>query len=317
MDEYLANFCDDELLSVFRSCRELVGPEVLLFDRAVLLWYCLVSARPDLVPQDWELPLEDIRAFDRTLHSQPLGQVGLPEVMHYWELLAQSLDQPLGVTELSQDLLGSLEIALLYWRHGFFPPAFTDRTDFPILPRFEWRQPGAVTAFAQWRRPMNPMVQMLEGLLEPRFQESLQEERLAVSDSLRRDTQGGRQVLTRLVEFCAQENLIPEPAHLSWAVLTCPGLKLPLPAEVLTGLKEVLQKDVLGTLPAQQVSVAENRLVAGGKTLLDLESTQAEAERVLGRGRVGRWIPREQEWIRVCFDQSALVSIEAKTSPVR
>ena len=311
LEEYLGNFCDSELLGVFRSCRDLVGPDGDLFDRAVLLWYCLVRARPDLVPQDWELPLDDILAFDRYLHSQPLGQAGLPEVMHYWEALAQSREEPLGVADLAQDLMSSLEIALLYWWKQSFPPNFLDRIDFQMRPRFYWRQPGAVTASAQWRRPMNPMVQLLEGLLEPRFQVNLQVESQAVSDSLRRDTQGGREVLTHLVEFCAQENLIPEPAHLSWAVLTCPGLKLPLSKNLLDGLRKVLRKDVLGILPDLGVSVHEDRLIVPGETVLDRESSYAEAERILGRGRVGRWIPRAQGWIRVRFDQSLLVSIEA------
>jgi len=311
MEEYLANFCDDELLGVFRSCRELVGPDELLFDRSVLLWYCLARSRPDLVPEGWELPLEDIRAFDGYLHSQPLGRVGLPEMMHYWELLAQSREEPLGVAEVAQDLLRSLEIALLYWRHGYFPPKFLDRVDFQMKPRFYWREPGAVTASAQWRRPMNPMVQLLEGLLEPRFQASLQSERQLVTDTLRLDTQGGRAVLTQLVEFCAQENLLPEPAHLSWAVLTCPGLKLPLAEDSLDGLREILRKDLLGILPESEVSVSNDCLVVAGETMLDRQSSYAEAERVLGHGRVGRWIPRAQGWIRVCFDQSLLVSIEA------
>ncbi len=312
LERYLANFCDPELQGVFRACRELIGPDGTIFDRALLLWYCLVQARPDLVPPDWELPLEDVLAFDRTLQAQPLGQAGLPEVEHYWELLAQSKGEPLGVTELAQDLLGSLEIALLYWQHGFFPPPFADRMDFPMRPRFDWRQPGAVTALAEWRRPMSPVVQLLEGLLEPRFQDSLQSERQEVLDALSRDTQGGKAVLTRLVEFCSQHNLIPEPAHLSWAVLTCPGLKLPLSENTMATLKEILRADVLGTLPDHGVSAAENRLQTAAQTLLDRDSTYADAERVLGRGRVGRWIPRTQGWIRVCFDQSLLVSIETK-----
>lgn len=302
LERYLGNFCDPELQGVFRSCRELLGPSGSIFDRALLLWHCLLQVRPDLVPGDWELPLDDILTFDRTLQAQPLGQSGLPEVEHYWELLAQSQDEPLGVTELAQDLLGSLEIALLYWQHGFFPPPFTDRTDFKMRPRFNWREPGAVTARDQWKRPMNPTVQLLEGLLEPRFLATLQTERQEVLAALSRDTQGGRTVLKRLVEFCAHHNLIPEPAHLSWAVLTCPGLKLPLSESCLTTLRETLRADVLGTLPEQ----------AAVETLLDRHSSYADAERVLGHGRVGRWIPRPQGWVRVCFDQSLLVSIETK-----
>jgi len=118
--------------------------------------------------------------------------------------------------------------------------------------------------------------------------------------------------------------LEPAPIHLSLTALSHinPFLETFLSPSEIEDLRTKLEEEVLGRLPRSRwlvdglspsvsnPSVAGRRLTRGEELLLGPESRYDEAEKLLGRGRVGRWLEGDFGRLRVTFDQSVLESIE-------
>lgn len=306
-EAWLRKYCDSQLICAFKLYWDLAGTEAHVFDQPVLLWHCLLQVKPEILDPAWSLPLDDVLTFSALLQSQPLGSDGAALSLGFSEGQA-----PFVIEDVFGQLLASLEIALLYWWVGRYPPPCSLGLLHSMYGSIFWRRPGAATASAHEHRSITPLHMLLEGLNEVRFQVPYRTQREQMISLLHDSGETGLDrdamaVLQELVRLCMQHNLVPSPIHLSLAALSCPTLPYKLPSDVA----EDLERECLGRLPRQGLSaVKPDLLMCHDQVLLSRDSTYAQAENLLGRGRVGRWVPHPEGWLRVRFDQSLLVRVE-------
>lgn len=315
-DDGYRQYCEPPLYRALEAFWELAGEEVSPCRYPVWLWYSVLQEQPDLLEHRWHLPSREVLAFARLLVTQPLGRAGTGWSSQALYVISNP-EEKVSIASDFAELHLALEVVLLYWWLGRYPLPQPETVS--LMGSQFWRCPGARTASAHNHRSIVPMHMLLEGLNEPRCQLAHRGEReLAVRlvDSNDRQEVGltseAMAVLRHLAELCLQHNLRPTPIHLSWAALTCPELLQAWPAR-LSALTQTFERECLGSLPSGGcLKVATQQLVWDDQVLLHPSSTYDEAENLLGKGRVGLWIPRPDGWLRVRFDQSLLHSIQWK-----
>jgi len=272
-------------------------------EQPLLLFYALLQLHPEL-PFG---PLDGAQAllFARMMDSQA-GSVTLSNSVE--QLFSQLVQHP--------------DVIQLYWWQGQFAPQ--PDTEQAAAANPFWRCPGGTHALLYGHEEIRPLHQFLEGLGEARYQsrfaplrkqifkQARRREPLFLAWSELRLSEQAAEVLRELVVGCLHWNAEPTPVHLALSALSHlePFLQTFMGKEQLDQLQCDLEEEVLGRLPRSRWQLEGLSLTRRGELLLGPESRYHEAERLLGRGRVGRWLEGEFGRLRVTFDQSVLESIE-------
>ncbi|MBX3169541.1 MAG: hypothetical protein KF760_19220 [Candidatus Eremiobacteraeota bacterium] len=282
------------------------------------LFYALLQLHPELPfgPVDSEQTL----LFARMLQAQNEGATAFA--------LA---DTPI---QAFHQLVQHPEVVQLYWWQGQFAPIPSGEQAAAANPF--WRCPGGTQALLYGHAQVRPLHQFLEGLSEARYQSSFAALRKQIFKQAERreplflrwseleQSPEAAEVLRELVVGCLHWGAEPTPIHLSLIAFshTIPFLESFLGPAELESLRRELEDEVLGRLPRSRwlldgltpddanPSVIGTRLTRGSELLLGPESRYDEAEKLLGRGRVGRWLEGEFGRLKVTFDQSVLETIE-------
>lgn len=310
MEEWVEKYCHPELIRVLQRFEEIAGADELYVDHPCLLYFCLLEADPSLQPEGEPLPLELVREFAETLSKSPRGS-------GHWYFSGEEgvLIKPADVLD---EIVDCFEVVLLYWWLGRFPSALITRPRGLSRGKLWWSRPGEMAASSLNQSEIRPLHLLLDALQDPSLLADYAPQRRQISGWLRGDGQPGwnaqsKAVMRYFVNLCVLHNLFPNRINLALAVLSIPDLDDPLLDHMQAELQPAFEKMALGRLPYQPL-VLEGplQLVCDGQVLLHPESSFAQAEELLGRGRVGRWIPRKQGWLRVEFDQSLLSKIELR-----
>jgi len=272
-------------------------------EQPLLLFYALLQLHPELPfgPLDGDQTL----LFARMLESH-----------------ADSFPIPDSVEQLFSQLVQHPDVIQLYWWQGQFAPPSDEEQAAAANPF--WRCPGGTQALLYGHEEIRPLHQFLEGLSEARYQsrfaplrkeifkQAQRREPLFLAWSELRMSEEAAEVLRELVMGCLHWNAEPTPVHLGLSALSHvePFLQTFMAREQLDQLRTELEEEVLGSLPRSRWQLEGRSLTRGGELLLGPESRYHEAEKLLGRGRVGRWLEGEFGRLRVTFDQSVLESIE-------
>lgn len=272
-------------------------------EQPLLLFYALLQRHPEL----------------------PFGPLDGEQVLlfaHMMESQAGSIQLPDSVEQLFSQLVQHPDIIQLYWWQGQFAPP-SDGEQAAAANPF-WRCPGGTQALLYGHEVIRPLHQFLEGISEARYQSNFAPLRKQIfKQAQRREplflawselsmSEEATEVLRELVMSCLHWNAEPTPVHLGLSALSHvePFLQTFLSEETVNQLRSDLEEEVLGRLPRSRWQLDGLSLTRGGELLLGPESRYHEAERLLGRGRVGRWLEGEFGRLRVTFDQSVLESIE-------
>ena len=287
-----------------------------------------------------ESPLWLFYALQQLHPELPFGPIDSEQMLLFAQMLqAQSEGQPAfalpgTATEAFNQLVQHSEVVQLYWWQGQFAPL--PGGDQAAAGNPFWRCPGGTQALLYGHAEVRPLHQFLEGLSEARYQSHFAALRKQIfKQAERREplflrwselTQSSQaiEVLREVVVGCLHWNAEPTPIHLSLTALSHVSEFLQgfLTQAELDGLRSELEEEVLGRLPRSQWQLdgrapddANPRLV--GRTLkraeellLGPESRYDDAEKLLGRGRVGRWLEGDFGRLKVSFDQSVLETIE-------
>lgn len=284
----------------------------------LLLFYALRQLHP-------ELPFGELEPEQVLLFAQMLAaQHERPATFPWMETPAQAFTQ----------LVQHPEVVQLYWWQGQFAPSPGGEQAAAANPF--WRCPGGTQALLYGHRRIEPLHQFLEGLSEARYQSGFATLRKQIFKHAERreplflrwaELEQGAQaaeVLREVVISCLHWNAEPSPIHLSLTALSHvqPFLEGFLSLEELESLRIDLEEEVLGRLPRSRWELdggfpdaahprrVGRRLTRGEELLLGPESRYDEAEKLLGRGRVGRWLEGDFGRLKVTFDQSVLETIE-------
>jgi len=287
-----------------------------------------------------ESPLLLFYALQKLHPELPFGAVDSEQTLLFAQMLRAQSEKPTGFPigntppQAFNLLVQHPEVVQLYWWQGQFAP--TPGGEQAAAANPFWRCPGGTHALLYGQSEVSPLHQFLEGLSEARYQSSFAALRKQIFKHAERreplflrwselvQSEQAAQVLCELVVGCLHWNAEPAPIHLSLTALSHvrPFLETFLSPSELEGLRTELEEEVLGRLPrsrwlvdglspsASNPIVAGRRLTRGDKLLLGPESRYDEAEKLLGRGRVGRWLEGDFGRLRVTFDQSVLESIE-------
>lgn len=272
-------------------------------EQPLLLFYALLQLHPQL--PFGSLDPEQVLLFARMMESQ-----------------AETFPLPETVEQVFSQLVQHPDVIQLYWWQGQFAPP-PDGEQAAAANPF-WRCPGGTHALLYGHEQIQPLHQFLEGLSEARYQsrfaplrkqifkQAQRREPLFLAWSQLHMSEQAAEVLRELVVGCLHWNAEPTPVHLALSALSHlePFLQTFRSKEELDQLRADLEEEVLGRLPRSPWQLEGLCLTRKGEPLLGPESRYDEAERLLGRGRVGRWLEGEFGRLRVTFDQSVLESIE-------
>ena len=328
--ERLLSGCHPDILQACQRCQQLQGKGA--YQSEVLLLYALICQCPDLMesyPREFHLEPEQVRIFATMLATQPAQGYRLN-----WSLLSL-LSGPGELTpaRLLPHLLQQPRVIELYWWSGRFAPWVEQSgASNPF-----WRCPGGSQATAYGHTRVRPVHQFLEGLQEPRCQSRFAALRKQAYKKVHRRSphalpwtclkmsREAVAVLREMVMSCLHWNVEPTPLHLSYSALAHVREDFMSP-EDREQVREELERELLGQFPPGELSIEGQPLGQGDRlqglslsqgaaTLLTMESRFEEAEKLLGYGRVGRWVELRSGWLRVVFDQSVLQSIVWSSSP--
>lgn len=273
----------------------------------LLLFYALRQLHPEL--PFGELEADQVLLFAQMLATQHEAQQSFP-----W------IETP---TQAFSLLVQHPEVVQLYWWQGRFAPSPEGELAAAANPF--WRCPGGTQALLYGHQRIDPLHQFLEGISEARYQSSFATLRMQIFKQAERreplflrwaeleQSVEAADVLREVVISCLHWNAEPTPVHLSLTALSHihPFLESFLSLEQLESLRTELEEEVLGRLPRSRWKLDGPRtLRRGEELLLGPESRYDEAEKLLGRGRVGRWLEGDFGRLKVTFDQSVLETIE-------
>lgn len=287
-----------------------------------------------------ESPLWLFCALQQLHPELPFGSIDPEQILLFARMLeAQNQSAPAVSVEPTplqafNQLVQHPEVVQLYWWQGQFAPLAGG--DQAAAGNPFWRCPGGTYALLYGHSQVRPLHQFLEGLNEARYQshfaalrkeifkQAERREPLFLGWSELTQSPEATEVLQELVVSCLHWNAEPTPIHLSLTALShlTEFLQGFLDPAQLDSLRSELEEEVLGRLPRlrwqldgqvpdeKSPTVIGHTLTRGGDLLLGPESRYHEAERLLGRGRVGRWLEGEFGRLKVTFDQGVLESIE-------
>lgn len=277
----------------------------------------------------------------RQLHPElPFGSMEVEQALLFAQMLRAREESAttLKLAELPQEAFYQLvqhpEVVQFYWWQGQFAP--TSEGEQAAAANPFWRCPGGTQALLYGHSEVRPLHQFVEGLSEARYQSTFAELRKQIFKQAERreplflrwselsQSAAAAEVLRELVVGCLHWGAEPTPIHLSLTAFShvSPFLEGFLEAGDLERLRTELEEEVLGRLPrsrwlldgaapddANPVRLGR-RLTRGDELLLGPESRHDEAERLMGRGRLGHWLEGEFGRLKVTFDQSVLETIE-------
>ena len=277
----------------------------------------------------------------RQLHPDlPFGELEPEQILLFAQMLAAQQDTPqtfpwmLTPTQAFAQLVQHPEVVQLYWWQGRFAPS--PGGDQAAAANPFWRCPGGTQALLYGHQRIDPLHQFLEGLGEARYQSSFASLRKQIFKHAERreplflrwaeleQSSQAADVLREVVLSCLHWNAEPAPIHLSLTALSpiTPFLAGFLNPNELEVLRTELEEEVLGRIPRARWELdgrspdethphlLGRHLTRGEELLLGPESRYEEAEKLLGRGRVGRWLEGDFGRLKVTFDQSVLETIE-------
>ncbi len=284
----------------------------------LLLFYALRQLHP-------ELPFGPVDSEQMLLFARMLeAQNERPSVLRLEDTPLQAF------TQLAQHA----EVVQFYWWQGQFPPI--PGGDQAAAANPFWRCPGGTHALLYGHSQVRPLHQFLEGVSEARYQSSFAALRKQIFKQAERreplflrwseleQSPEAAEVLRELVLSCLHWNVEPTPIHLSLTAFSHLQSFLEgfLIRAQLDALRADLEEEVLGRLPRARwlldgrapadsaPAIRGRTLTRGDELLLGPESRYDEAEKLLGRGRVGRWLEGDFGRLKVSFDQSVLETIE-------
>lgn len=286
-----------------------------------------------------ESPLLLFYALHRLHPDLPFGSMDPEQTLLFGQMLQAQHERSAAFAlvpapdQAFQQLIQHPEVVQLYWWQGQFAP--TPEGDQAAANPF-WRCPGGTHALLYGHFEVRPVHQFLEGLGEPRYQSRFADLRKQIFKRAERReplflrwselqlSPQAAEALRELVVGCLHWNAEPTPIHLSLTALShvSPFLESFLSQAQLQELRNELEEAVLGRLPRagwlvdgrapdrQRPEVVGRTLTRGDDLLLNPETRYHEAEKLLGRGRVGRWLEGDFGRLKVTFDQSVLETIE-------
>jgi hypothetical protein len=277
----------------------------------------------------------------RQLHPQlPFGELDLEQALLFAHMQAAqhgptaSYRLPETPDQAFSQLVQVPEVVQLYWWQGQLAPS--PGGDLAAAANPFWRCPGGTQALLYGHTRIEPLHQFLEGISEARYQSSFSALRKQIFKSAQRreplflrwaeleQSPQAAEVLRELVVGCLHWNAEPTPIHLSLTALSHIATFLEgfLGRAEIEALRTDLEEEVLGRLPRSRWLLdgqtpdddhpqrTGRALTRGEELLLGPESRYDEAEKLLGRGRVGRWLEGDFGRLKVTFDQSVLETIE-------
>lgn len=277
----------------------------------------------------------------RQLHPElPFGSVDSEQALLFAHMLQAQNESSAAFAlvgtpdQAFHQLIQHAEVVQCYWWQGQFAPI--PAGDQAAAANPFWRCPGGTHALLYGHSEVRPLHQFLEGLGEARYQSSFaalrkqifkqaeRREPLFLRWSELQQSPEAAEVLRELVVCCLHWNAEPTPIHLSLTAFShlLPFLEGCLGQAELEALRTELEEEVLGRMPRGRwlldgrtpgdsaAHLTGHRLTRGEELLLGPDTRYYEAEKLLGRGRVGRWLEGDFGRLKVTFDQSVLETIE-------